>query len=408
MAAIDMTSFDAALKVHYTDARIKMMAYKKNPLLAILPKMESFGGRNLPIPIIYGTPKGRSADFATAQANKAPGDYEAFEITRVKNYGLASLDNETMEASEGNENAFMRAATTEIDGILHTVTRDLAVDIFRSGTGSRGVRGSVSSNDLTLSNKYDVTNFMVGMRVVASQTDGGALRTGSALITAINRVTGVLTAATSGSQWSDISSFANGDTLYAQGDAAAASTNKKMAGLAAWIPASDPSSTPFFGVNRAVDPTRLGGVRYDGSLETIEEALISGGVLLAREGGMPDVAVVNHFHYGELLKALGSRVVYDTLNASDVTMSFETIKLHTPTGVVKVLPDQNCPTGVAYMLTLDTWKLYSLGAAPRILQSDGNRFLREASADSVEVRTGYYAQMGCNAPGYNARITLAT
>ena len=59
------------------------------------------------------------------------------------------------------------------------------------------------------------------------------------------------------------------------------------------------------------------------------------------------------------------------------------------------------------MLTKDTWKLYSLGAAPKILDSDGLKMLREASADSVEVRVGYYAQLGSNAPGFNGIVKLS-
>jgi len=58
------------------------------------------------------------------------------------------------------------------------------------------------------------------------------------------------------------------------------------------------------------------------------------------------------------------------------------------------------------MLQMDVWKLYSLGKAPKILDSDGLKFLRESSADAVEVRVGYYAQLGCRGPGYNARVSL--
>jgi len=36
------------------------------------------------------------------------------------------------------------------------------------------------------------------------------------------------------------------------------------------------------------------------------------------------------------------------------------------------------------------------------------KMLRESSADSVEIRCGYYAQLGCRAPGFNARVTLAS
>jgi hypothetical protein len=45
--------------------------------------------------------------------------------------------------------------------------------------------------------------------------------------------------------------------------------------------------------------------------------------------------------------------------------------------------------------------------APRLLDSDGNQILREATADNVEVRLGYRAQLGCAAPGFNANIQLA-
>ena len=52
--SLDMVSFDAALKEHYTDDRVENMVYMDNPLLALMAKMEDFGGRNLPVPIIWG------------------------------------------------------------------------------------------------------------------------------------------------------------------------------------------------------------------------------------------------------------------------------------------------------------------------------------------------------------------
>jgi hypothetical protein len=58
------------------------------------------------------------------------------------------------------------------------------------------------------------------------------------------------------------------------------------------------------------------------------------------------------------------------------------------------------------MLQLDMWKLYSLGKAPKILDADGLKMLRESDADAVQVRVGYYAQVGCRAPGFNATVKL--
>ena len=58
--SLDITSFDAALKQHYTSDRIENMVYSDNPLLALLPKYEQFGGKNLPIPVIHGNPQAGS------------------------------------------------------------------------------------------------------------------------------------------------------------------------------------------------------------------------------------------------------------------------------------------------------------------------------------------------------------
>lgn len=94
--ALDLTSFASALKVHYTSDRVENMVYQDNPLLAMVPKYEQFGGKNLPIPIIYGNPQGRSATFSNAQGNKTSSKLKDFVLTRARDYSLASIDNETL------------------------------------------------------------------------------------------------------------------------------------------------------------------------------------------------------------------------------------------------------------------------------------------------------------------------
>lgn len=406
MAALDLTSFDAALKVHYTDDRVKMMSYEDAALLAILPKYTKFGGKNLPIPVQFGNPQGRSSTFANAQANKTASKYEDFVITRARDYGLASIDNETLLAAQGDKNAFLEAATSEIDGVINSVKQSLSRSLFGDGSGTIGIIGSGTASPLTLADPNDIVNFELGMTiaVVNSTSDPtAALHTGTGVISAINRSTGVIT------YTGTITTPAPGNYIVQDGDAYATSPSgyKKLTGLAGWLPAAAPTSTLFFGVNRAVDTDRLGGIRYDGSSETIEEALIGAAHRLARESARPTHAIMNPVKVGQLVKALGSKVEFDSVRAADAEIGFEAIKIRTPVGVLKVVSDRQCPTEVGYMLQMDTWKLYSLGNAPRILDTDGMKFLREASADAVEVRVGYYAQLGCSAPGWNARIKFA-
>jgi hypothetical protein len=150
----------------------------------------------------------------------------------------------------------------------------------------------------------------------------------------------------------------------------------------------------------------LAGIRFDGSAMPIEEALIASAARVAREGGKPDYCFMSYSKFSDLEKALGSKVQYIDLKAS-ADIGFRGIQINGPRGVIKVVADQNCPNDRAFMLQMDVWKLYSLGKAPKILDTDGLKMLRDSNADSVEIRVGYYAQMGCRGPGFNANVKLS-
>lgn len=400
--ALDMVSFAAALKEHYTDDRVENMVYMDNPLLAMIPKMEQFGGKNLPIPIIYGNPQGRSATFATAQANKTNSQLKDFFLTRSKDYSLASIDNETLEASKGNANAFLEAATVEIDGAIHSAARSLAIALYGSGSGSIGqvANSSFATPILQLSDPESVTNFEVGQEIVASATDGtGTVRSGRLLVVGVDRDLGTVTM--SGNLSAGIAAIAQNDFLFVEGDYAL-----KVKGLLAWLPSTAPTSTAFFGVDRTSDVTRLAGVRFDGSSMPIEEALIGAAARVAREGGKPDYCFMSYSKYADLEKALGSKVQYIDMKVNP-EIAFRGISINGPRGPIKIVPDLNCPNDRCFMLQMNVWKLYSLGKAPKILDTDGLKMLRDSNADSVEVRVGYYAQLGSRAPGWNANVRLS-
>ena len=389
-----MTTFAAALKQHYTDEKIEIMVYKDTPFLAMISKYEDFGGENLKLPVKYGIPMGRSATFADAVANKTASQLKAFLLTRKSDYAIASIANETIEASKGNANAFIEAATFEIDGAIEAATRSLAISLYGDGSGQIGVVGALAtttaSNDtVTLATIQDITNFEVGMQL------NFGTATANKKIDSINRDTGVfILDAASGATTTE--------AIYVDGD-----KDNMLTGLGGWLPATAPASTDsFFGVNRSSDSTRLGGIRFDGSSLPLEEALIGAAARVAREGGKPDVCFINYNNFADLEKALGSKVSYVDVKVNP-EIGFRGILIHGPRGPIKVVPDQNCPNGVAYMLQMDVWKLYSLGKAPKILDSDGLKFLRESTADAVEARIGYYAQLGCRAPGFNVRVALS-
>jgi hypothetical protein len=381
-----------------------------NPLLGLIPKYEDFGGRNLPIVTIWGNPQGRSAQFTRAQVRGGVtnSQLDDFLLTRVKDYSIATIDNETLEASKGNANAFMEAATVEIDGAINSLTRSIAVKMYRSGYGEVGqilAGSSVSGTTLQLSQAEDVTNFEVGMELEVAATLTGASRafgtSGNGLIvTAVDRDSGVLTFGFNVNDAANgIPTIAAGDVIFIRGDHNAANLTA-IAGLGAWIPATAPGATPFFGVDRSKDVTRLGGLRFDTSSLPIEEALIRGAARAGREGAKLDHYFMSYEKFESLEKALGSKVQYVD-SFANAEIAFRGILVNGPRGQIKCIPDQNCPNDKIYGMSLDMWKLYSLGKAVRVIDTDGLQMLRQASADGVEVRYGFYGNLGCRAPGHN-------
>ena len=395
---------DAALKQHYTSDRVENMVFKDNPFFAMVSKYKNFDGRNLPVPIKYGLPQGISSTFSTAQTNITNTYLKAFLLTRAKHYSVASIDNETIEASKNDSGAFLSALTLEIDGAIEGVARELAVALFRDGSGAIGQSTSAitSGTSLTLLLLDDSSNFEVGMVLSFSSTTTGAVKTGVLSVTAINRDTGVITLSAAGTTIDGGTGIAASDYIFRQGN-----QNLGVTGLSGWLPGTAPSpSESFFGVDRSADATRLAGIRYDGRGMPIEEALVDAAAKVGQLGGRPDYCFLSYTNYAALEKALGSKVQYIDKNITP-EIGFRGILVHGPRGPISVIPDQNCPGNRAFMLSMEYWKLYSLGDAPKIIQTDGMKFLRDSSADSVQVRVGAYAQLGCRAPGFNANIQLS-
>ena len=83
--ATNLTQWDDALKQYYIDKKPMDVAYGDHPFLQMIPKNTRFRGKNMPLPILYARPQGRSATFATAQSNATSSSLGEFLLTRVKN-----------------------------------------------------------------------------------------------------------------------------------------------------------------------------------------------------------------------------------------------------------------------------------------------------------------------------------
>lgn len=403
--ALNMTNFEFALKEMYPDDVLKDMTFSDNPLLGMLEKDEDAGGELIKVPCIYGNPQGRSASLSTAITNKGNSAGVAFLLTRSSDYSVASIAREVMLASRGNAEAFAEAAEVEVDGAVNACVNSLARSLYGDGHGHIGQAGTPTVANpmvITLQDINDIANFELNMVIEADDTEAGtSLRTtpATATIDGIDRDAGSITTdydnSGGGTNW------AAADYLFQDGDESA-----KLSGLAAWLPASAPGATAFFGVARNADTTRLGGNRVVGTGMPVEQAILKLAAKIGREKGKPDCAFLNDVQYHELIVSLGSKVEFVRQGVT-ADVWFSGVVVHGPRGPIEIYPDHNCPSAVAYVLQKNTWTLYSIDKAPHIFDLDNDQeFLRETTADAYEVRVGYYAQLGCKAPGWNGRVSL--
>lgn len=420
----------AALKELYVDDKdyMKNIVYSKNPFLALVPKNESpdgFAGKYIPVPLEYGNPAGRSHTFANAQNQQTASNVVSYFVYAVQDYQLVTITNLLMEQTKSNAGAFVDEAKRTLDNGFRNISNNMAFELFYGGTASRGqissagVSLSGSTLSFTLSNPQQVVQFEVGMTLQASSSDGGAAAQNTPgtidaiQVTSVNRGTGAISGTVV--QGAPGSSWAASYYLQILGDIGIGGSLTiagmlGLSGLAAWVPASDPPSNDnFWGVNRSTDPTRLAGLRYNASSQSISEGLTNALAFGNREGASFDLIVLDFVSYSTLINELGAKVQYVELAHDEVEVAFQAIHFHSAYGKIPVLADRSCQPQTAWCLTMDTWKLRTLGKAPHILTygMEGLEGLRVGNADALEIRIAYYGNLICSAPGYNMQVALS-
>jgi hypothetical protein len=422
---LDINAATPIIKQKYTQSRFNLLCFPDNPLYALMEKNTDFGGLNKVIAMRIAVPGGRGPTIGTAQASKTASNYQRFVLVRATDYATATITGETVKASRGDMNTLIEGLTKEIDGAIHNCMRSLAINMYRNGGGARGqistttsftypgvggatISVGVAQNIILLANPGDHAQFEVGQLVTLSADDGtgtnGVRNSGLTYLTVTNidRDNGLLTFNTTVNV--GIIGATAGDYIFSGAPGQQSDYGSMVKGLAAWIPAQPPASTDnFFGVNRSPD-TRLFGLRSVGGGAPMEETITDMLTKLCLHGAKPSHIMMNPLDWGQLSKALATRAMYPREKVQSNEMpdiGFEAFEVFGPKGPVKVIADLNCPKGQGYALQMDTWHLESLGPAPQILDDDGLIILRNPTADSYDVRIGYYANVSNEAPVWN-------
>lgn len=397
MALSSLTNVGFITKNIFTDEEVQDQATRQRFWMKKVRKKGGWTGTTITVPIRIGNPQGVSNTFTVAQANAGQSSGRAWIGARVRKYGVATLDAESMEATKDKKGAFMELVETEVDGVIDEFGRRLSSDLYGDGSGSIGR----CSNDpvdaggpIQLLDANDVRFFALGQKIVANPNktgNVGTMRAGVGTVTAISHQNG--TVAYSGT----ITGITTNDFLYNEGDYDGA-----LKGLAAHLPLVAPvGGDSFFGVDRSADVERLSGWRLNTPAFSVEENALELGTLICRAGGRPDFGLVSSTKFMRVSQSLSSKVEYDG-DAKSANYGFEYFTVGLPSGRCRIFSDPDCPDDRLYLLQNDTWALRYLGkGVPHVVTDDGRDRIRINNADGVELRIRYWGNMFCNAPGFN-------
>lgn len=251
--------------------------YRSKPLLNDMKKSKDFtSARGMEVPIDVALASGVGGTMAGAVANSNAVAGSTYTIPQVSIYGYVSMDGKVWRNGTRSKDdaAFIDYAKKQWDDGLETFMQEVARMAYGSKTGARAQCSATTAptgSTITLKNKSDCIFFRKGMIIQASETDGGALASGTpgyATITGVDPDAGTLTV--SGTITTLITGITTSWYLYQKTLAADnGSGNGGWAGLGDYNPVTPSAS--LFGVNQTTNPAMLAGIRTTdtSNLETL-------------------------------------------------------------------------------------------------------------------------------------------
>jgi hypothetical protein len=348
----------------------------------MMPKEDGFGGDSFLYAIRYGNPQGVSGTFSRARANAKGSKGKQPRALRTPKFGIVTIDGEAALAAEGNKAAFFNLVTMETDRVLEEVGDSYAFDFYRDTTGLRGRVSSITGNVLTLTDPEDARNFKEDMTLIADDTVTGlSPRAGTTFVIAVDEDGGKVEV----DDITDITgSIQVNDYLFRDGDPGTC-----MEGLRVCTPLAAPvrGVDSFRGIDRGVNPNRLGGSRLDDTSLNAEVALGRLAIKISKVGKSHNIdqGFLNPTHFFNAAQRLNAKVEFDD-GGGTANYGFQYIMIHTSAGSFKVYSDPDCPMNETRVSRSGSQYIKHLKGLPHVIDLDGLPMLRQSDDNGVEGR----------------------
>jgi hypothetical protein len=300
----------------------------------------------------------------------------------------------------------MRALATRIE-------RHLAGDGFGTLFKIASHTGGASPFVLTVTRPTDLAAVYVGMKLVSSvAVNSGALDTGTATVSAIDRDLGTVTVTTADA-WDGTSNDSH--FMFSKFDKKAGSLAKPICGLGLdfWIPLTAPASdeTSICGMDRRTDVQSFAGARLDGRKGGLYQNIMKMLSRLSINGqAMPDRIAVNSVTgWSDLQNSAPPNTLTKEPNGGELEYGFDVVSFMGPSGKVKVFPCWSIREDRVYVLTRSTWALHH--PKKQLIYTDSragrNGLIDSSTASAVQFRKKAIYALTCKFPGGNGVIQTA-
>ena len=380
-----MVTSDATLltifKTWYSDKKLENLMFRNSPVLKELDK-KRIGGKEYNFAAMYGAGGNVSASYTKAVANAASSSKNAeFKVQPGKMFTAYNITQQEILASDSNKAAYESAQIAKFFAANENIRKGLAASLYGRGYGEIGyITADVAQGETSfvldaMSSviKIDVgTKFQVGDNSNSDPSD--PLLATVYTVTGINGLTVTFSPAIV-----EAAGFGEGAWVCYDGGRSG-STPLFPQGLDAWVPKladrygpgwDNYIATSFNGVDRSVAPERLAGafvMRDSNGNEKYADAIVRGIQAVRRQGGVPDMIILNDEDWATIQGELTAQTNYfQSINTGDkksknaVTKGITDMQFAFSTSFLDIIyDDPYCPKGTAYILDMSNFSFISL------------------------------------------------
>lgn len=287
----NLTESAAMLRTRYQDGKPQPLVYSETQikLASVINSRTDHKDDFLAVPVASERPQGSGGSIPVAQGSVQQTKYLRFQVGRMEHFGVARVKGQALRVAEGKEASLANVWSAEVDGIMATEMLNHEIYLFGNGSGVLAqISGTITAAvTITLARAADASKLAIGMRVgaVSDSTLTPTVRSGFAIITAINRGRTTATV-TSGSAFDgQLTVLANTDYLVRYGDNASGGTRSFVIAGVQQMFEGGTAPSAFQGMTRTSDPVRLAGQTASFAGWQIEDAMTEMVASVLQQGG---------------------------------------------------------------------------------------------------------------------------